>query len=92
LVAFLIRDSDSLSGSWIGRTIKSGCELRLNFPAPVRRIVNVTITRLGSNPKLAQGWDAAFGGKKGSSAKKEAAAKPAPKKAPAKKAKAKGKK
>jgi len=50
----------------------------------------VTITRLGSNPKLAQGWDAAFGGKK-ATAKKETAAKPSPKKAAAK-AKAKTKK
>jgi hypothetical protein len=53
--------------------------------------LNVTITRLGSNPKLAQGWDAAFGGKK-SAAKKATASKAAPKKTPAKKAKAKGKK
>jgi hypothetical protein len=51
----------------------------------------VTITRLGSNPKLAAGWDAAFGGKK--AGKKEAAAeksggkKASAKKAPAKKAK-----
>jgi hypothetical protein len=51
----------------------------------------VTITRLGSNPKLAQGWDAAFGGKK--APKKDSA--PAGKKATAKAAsakKAKGKK
>jgi hypothetical protein len=50
----------------------------------------VTITRLGSNPKLAQGWDAAFGGKR-AAAKKETAAKASPKKSPAK-AKAKAKK
>jgi hypothetical protein len=50
----------------------------------------VTITRLGSNPKLAQGWDAAFGGKK-AAAKKETATKPAPKKASSK-AKTKAKK
>jgi hypothetical protein len=53
--------------------------------------VTVTITRLGSNPKLAQGWDAAFGGKK-AAAKKETTSKAAAKKAPAKKAKGKGKK
>ncbi|WP_425618959.1 hypothetical protein NA78x_002684 [Anatilimnocola sp. NA78] len=54
----------------------------------------MTITRLGSNPKLAEGWDAAFGGKK--AAKKEEAPKKAPAKqaasqkaAPAKKAKKK---
>lgn len=49
----------------------------------------MTITRLGSNPKLAEGWDAAFGGKK--AAGKKATAKPAAKKAPAKKAKGKKK-
>lgn len=54
----------------------------------------MTITRLGSNPKLAAGWDSAFGGKK-SGSKPEAAAKKAPekqaapKKSPAKKAKGK---
>jgi hypothetical protein len=49
------------------------------------RIVNVTIVRVGSNPKLAEGWEAAFGGKK-SSKKPEAAAKPASKKTASKKA------
>lgn len=55
----------------------------------------MTITRLGSNPKLAEGWDAAFGGKKAPAGKKEAGKKPEPskkaaaKKAPAKKAKGK---
>jgi hypothetical protein len=54
--------------------------------------VIVTITRLGSNPKLADGWDAAFGGKK-AAVKKEAEKKAAPsKKAAATKAPAKGKK
>jgi hypothetical protein len=50
----------------------------------------VTITRLGSNPKLAQGWDAAFGGKKSAAKKEDKPA--ASKKAPTKKAKAKAKK
>lgn len=53
----------------------------------------MTITRLGSNPKLAAGWDSVFGGKKASKA--EASSKPAPEKKPAKKTpakKAKGKK
>jgi len=48
----------------------------------------VTITRLGSNPKLAEGWDAAFGGKKAAAKKDSAPArKKTAKKAPAKKAK-----
>jgi len=45
--------------------------------------IAVTITRIGTNQKYADGWDKAFGGKRGSSA----AAKPAQKKAaPSKKA------
>jgi hypothetical protein len=43
----------------------------------------VTIVRVGSNQKYAEGWDQVFGGKKG----KKKAAKPAPKKAAKKKAK-----
>jgi hypothetical protein len=50
------------------------------------RIVNVTIVRVGSNPKLAEGWEAAFGGKKSSNKPAATAAKPAPKKTASKKA------
>jgi len=52
----------------------------------------VTITRVGTNQKYAEGWESAFGGKSGGtrSSGAKAAKKPA-KKAPAKKAK-KGKK
>ena len=48
----------------------------------------MTITRVGSNSKYAEGWDKAFGKKKTSQAKKKAA----PKKAAGKKAVAKKKK
>jgi hypothetical protein len=54
--------------------------------------VTVTITRLGSNPKLAQGWDAAFGGKKAAGKTTPTASKAAGKKAKAPAKKAKGKK
>lgn len=65
------------------------CFVRPSAP----RIVIVTITRLGSNPKLAEGWDAAFGGKKAAGGKKSpAASKDAGKKAKAPAKKAKGKK
>ena len=62
-----------------------------NIARPSLRIVIVTITRLGSNPKLASGWDAAFSGKKAAAKKETAPAskKAAEKKAPAKKAKGK---
>jgi len=54
----------------------------------------VTIVRVGTNQKYADGWDAAFGGKKRPvKAEKPKAAAKAPKKAPGKKsAKKKGKK
>jgi len=60
----------------------------LRIRSPTRQgLPNVTITRLGSNPKLAEGWDAAFGGKKAAAGKKEApAAKTPAKKAASKKA------
>ena len=56
----------------------------------------MTITRIGTNAKYADGWDKAFGGKSASSAKKstdQGAAKGKPsKKASPKKAAKKGKK
>lgn len=49
----------------------------------------VTIVRVGSNPKLADGWELAFTGKKGAKAAAGKPAKKTAKKAPAKKAAAK---
>lgn len=47
----------------------------------------MTIVRVGSNPKLADGWETAFGGKKSAGKKAESATeKPAAKKAVSKKA------
>jgi len=52
----------------------------------------VTIVRVGTNAKYAQGWEQAFGGKKAASSAPKAAAKKAAKKAPAPKKKAAKKK
>jgi hypothetical protein len=53
----------------------------------------VTITRIGTNQKYADGWDVAFSGKRRGAASDKPAAKPTPsKKARPKKAAKKGKK
>ena len=53
----------------------------------------VTITRVGTNQKYADGWDTAFAGKRGGTAAKKATKKPIPsKKAGPKKSGKKGKK
>jgi hypothetical protein len=53
----------------------------------LQRVIAVTIVRVGSNQKYANGWDQVFGGK--STAKKGLAKKAPAKKASAKKAAAK---
>jgi hypothetical protein len=53
----------------------------------------VTITRIGTNQKYADGWDAAFGTRRGGAAGTKTKKKPAPsKKASPKKSAKKGKK
>jgi hypothetical protein len=53
----------------------------------------VTITRIGTNQKYADGWDAAFAGKRGGASGAKSKKKPAPsKKAGPKKSAKKGKK
>jgi hypothetical protein len=58
------------------------------FPSPgdERRVATVTITRVGTNAKYSDGWEAAFAGKRGGAAKAKksgsaAAKKKSPKKA-----------
>jgi hypothetical protein len=62
----------------------TGCRGCFPFQIPGSEVRAVTITRVGTNQKYAEGWDGAFGGKRGgnsasaSAGKKASAANKAP--------------